>query len=827
MAKKKKNTDFSFLNQALNKRLSTDIQNSMENSYKKTYYADNKDAKQIDSIRRVIDRDLNGLMDRNKLRNDGHSISTLYARTLALNDDDSLVEFKKALQDESMLADLMDMYSQNAIQRDIDREIDVVLKYVNKLDTALSIKADSVLKSESFSSDPITITPITNESSKNMDSTSGSESNTRRYSAKSDIDAFKKKYHLPELADEIYRKTAKYGEQFVYIVSYNKALKRLLRKNNNAQLLAEDTMVTLEQFDDLLSSVNESFTIAYGEPNVERTGLTENAYFSDENNIDNLLKDDSWEDIEVEINTTGVIPGIVFEAQNARRILKETSNYIYDEDNDQVEVLTEADQKLGVAGNPMLSNNNYLHNMQSEFKKFSKEGGTLKSPQKLAMDGFTDTKKAKKDEEINIPGCIVRLLDHTMVKTLRIEDAVLGYYFIECNRDTDTNQTTFSSTLGGLRPKRSTRDREIMDKPHLNDQVLVKIARQIAQKIDAKFINSNQDLSKEIYTILKYNADNGDNKVGKIRVAFLPPEDVVHCYFDINKKTWRGKSDLSKALFPAKLLSCLYISNTIGILTRGYDRRIYNVKQTVDTNIQAVLLSVINQIKQSNFNLRQIENMNNILNITGRYNDIIFPLGADGSQPITVDIMPAQNIEIKSELMNMLEEMAVNSTGVTMEMLNSRLQEQSATHITMTNTRFLITIRDRQVKYQSILSKIFTKIYQIEYGIEDELEVTLSPPVMLNFQNSSQIISIANELIQNIVLMCMGSDNQNEALKSQLTSGLMKFYLKSMLPMEEIEKIYEEAQIDTINNQERIANRMQQANPAGGGGGAGMPGGSY
>lgn len=821
---KKKNSDFSFLNQALNKKLATDIQNSMEDSYKKTYYSDNKDAKQIDAIRRTMDKDLNGLMDRNKLRNDGHSISTLYARTLAMNDDDSLMEFKKALQDESMLTDLMDMYSQNAIQRDIDREIDVVLKYVNKLDTALSIKADSVLKSESFSSDPITITPITNESSKNMDANvSGTENHDHQYAAKSDIDAFKKKYNLPELADEIYKKTAKYGEQFVYIISYNKALKRLLRKNANSQLLAENAVITLEQFDSALSSINESFMIAYGDPK-EMTGLTENAYFSDENNIDNLLSSDDWNDLEVEINTTGVIPGIIYEAQNARRILRETSSIAYDEDDDAIEALNE-EQKLGVAGNPMLSNNSYLKNMNQEFKNFSK-GGTLKSPQRLAMDGFTEKKKAKQGEEINIPGCVVRLLDHTMVKTLRIDETVLGYYFIECNRDTDTNQTTFSSTLGGLRPKRSTRDRENMDKPHLNDQVLMKIARQISQKIDAKFINSNQDLSKEIYTILKYNADHGDNKVGKIRVAFLPPEDVVHCYFDINKKTWRGKSDLSKALFPAKLLSCLYISNTIGILTRGYDRRIYNVKQTVDTNIQAVLLNVINQIKQSNFNLRQIENMNNILNITGRYNDIIFPLGADGSQPITVDIMPAQNIEIKTELMNMLEEMAVNSTGVTMEMLNSRLQEQSATHITMTNTRFLITIRDRQVKYQSILSKIFTKIYQIEYGIEDELEVTLSPPVMLNFQNSSQIVSVANELIQNIVLMCMGSDNQNEALKSQLTSGLMKFYLKSMLPMEEIDKIFEEAQIDVINNQERITNRSQQA----GGMGGGMPpggGGSY
>ena len=98
----------------------------------------------------------------------------------------------------------------------------------------------------------------------------------------------------------------------------------------------------------------------------------------------------------------------------------------------------------------------------------------------------------------------------------------------------------------------------------------------------------------------------------------------------INDKSHRGVSDLAKSIFPAKLFTCLYISNTIALLTRGYDKRLYHVKQTVDTNITSVLLNVINQIKRSNFNLRQIENMNNILNVTGRFNDLVIPQNANG-----------------------------------------------------------------------------------------------------------------------------------------------------------------------------------------------------
>lgn len=809
---KKKNVDLSFLNPTLNKNLATSVQKTYDQAYKQTYFSNDKDAKYIEALRRTVDKDLNALMDRTKMRNNGHSISDLYARTLAFNDDDTIMEFKHALQDESMLTDLMDMYSQNAVQRDIDREIDVVCKYVPKLEEALDIKADHVLCADHFNNDSMSITPITNESSKNADDETldtGSQ-----HAAKSDLEAFKKKYKLRELTDEIYKKTAKYGEQFVYIVAYNKALKRLMRKNVNSQLLAEDTVLTEETFNKELSSINETFTVSYG---VSDGTLNESVSFSDK---DLMVYHENWEDIEVEINNTGVIPGIIYEAQNSRRIIRETAAYF--DDNDITSLNEE--RKLGASADTLLSNNSYLKNMRAEFKKFSK-GGVLKSPTKLDMDGFTDRNKAnQKEEVINIPGCVVRLLDHTMVKVLRIDETVLGYYYIECNRDMDTNQTTFSSTLGGLKPRRSTRDRENMDRANMDDQVLLKVARQISKRIDAKFVNSNQDLAKEIYTILKYNADHGDGKVSKIRVSFLPPNDVVHVYFDINKKTWRGRSDLQKSLFPAKLLSCLYISNTIALLTRGYDKRIYQVKQTIDTNIQAVLLSVINQIKQSNFNLRQIENMNNILNVTGRFNDLVIPQNVNGESPVNFEVLPGQNIEIKSEFMSMLEEMAVNLTGVSLEMVNTRLQEQTATHITMTNSRFLIKIHDRQVKYQDYLSEIFTKIYQNEYGMEDELEVTLPPPAMLNFTNTSQMVGVANELIQNIVLMKLGGNTTDEVLKAELTSGLMEYYFKTFLPMEEINKIYDEAMINIANNAERLAMRQQTAQQLmSGGAGGQMP----
>lgn len=814
----KKGIDLSFLNSALNKSTAQRIQDDLDGAYKSTYYSDNRDAKQIDSIRRSMDRDLNGLMDRSRLRNSGNSISDLYSRTLASKDDDLVREFKQALSDESMLSDLMDMYSQNAVQRDLDREIDVVCKYVPKLEEALDIKADHILCADHFNQDNMEITRLTNAGGKEVDQTDGSGLGSAD-TAKADIESFKKKYNLRELTDKCYRRTAKYGEQFVYIVSYNKALKRLVRRTGNQGLMVESTVLNEETIPKELRC--EAFSVYYGNPDANQ-GLVESTYFQDPEEVDTSLTPtaaiEGYENLQIEVNTTGVIPSAFAEAQTKRRVLMESA-ILFDDTDPEEQPIQEAVDGVASSG-AMLSNNSYLRNMNQEFRKFAK-GGTMKSPSRLAVDGFVDAKGSKKrvEEELNIPGCIVKLLDHTMVKILKIDETVLGYYFIECNRDLDTNQTTFSSTLGGLRPRRSTRDRENMDRPSMDDQVLSKIARSIAQKIDTKFINANQDLAEEIYAILKYNADHGDGKVSRIRVSFIPPDDIVHVYFDINEKTHRGISDLSKSLFPAKLLSCLYISNTLALLTRGYDKRIYQVRQTVDTNIQSVLLSVINQIKQSNFNLRQIENMNNILNITGRFNDLVIPQNQNGESPVNFEVMPGQNIEIKSEFMQMLEEMAVNLTGVSLEMVNSRYQEQTATHITMTNSRFLIKVYDRQLKYQDLLSEVFTRIYQCEYGVDDELEVHLPAPVMLNFTNTSQILTVANELIQNVVLMKMGAQQTDEMLKNEFISGLMQHFFKSFLPVETINRIYDDAKVEVAVKKEKLLAAQQQ--------GAGMGTSSY
>ena len=776
-----------------NKKIAGSIQANIDDLYKNTYFTNNDNSKYIDSIKRKMDDDLEGLIDKAKAQNGGTNMADLYARTLARNDTDSLNEIRSALEDETVLADIMDIYSQNALVRDLDREIDTVCKYMPKLDEALDIKKDNVLSADHFNDDAVRI------SIENIAGAGITNNNNKSEADGSDLELFARKYDLEAFRNELYSKTAKYGEQFVYIVPYKRALEKLIARTDGASLLSEEGILTEESINEGLQSINETLSFRYtdtDESKLKSFGAQELYDLSESTLSDSSLEglksnNIEYSGLDIEINKTGVIPGIIAQECNMRRIFSETVSLF-------------GEESLGSARNAYLSNSLYFKNINKKLKKAA-QGGTLEGPTSLADDGLKDLDeptKANDAEQLEIPGAVFEILEHDRVKPIYINNTCLGYYYIEMNDPNGGNaeeQMTFTSTLGGMRPRRTARENEANGGTSTQDnEVLMKIARKIAQRIDKKFINSNQDIAKEIYTVLKYNADN-NGKTTKLRISFIPPSDIIHSYFELNKKTHRGVSDIVKSLFPAKLYTCLYISNTIALLTRGYDKRLYHVKQTIDTNITSVLLNVINQIKRSNFNLRQIENMNNIMNVTGRFNDLVIPQNANGESPVSFEIMPGQNVEVKTEFMNMLEEMAVNQTGVSLEMVNSRYQESTATHLTMSNARFLIKVYARQKLYEPILSAIYTKLYQYEYNTNSIVKVELPPPIMLNFTNTSQILSMSQELIQNIVQMKFGS-SQNEQEKLAFTSLLMEYYYDSFLPMDKINAMADKAKAKTAAN---------------------------
>ena len=415
------------------------------------------------------------------------------------------------------------------------------------------------------------------------------------------------------------------------------------------------------------------------------------------------------------------------------------------------------------------------------------------------QDGLVDRNKTKKntkdDKYINVPGTIVKVLERKHVIPIYIEDYCFGYYYIEVDGpynpvgDYDKMQDP-TMALKGSNSILSTNS--MMDQSQKQNNIIRYISNQISNFIDAKFINANQDLRNEIYTVLKYNYDNNSSHMNKIRVTFIPPDDMEHVYFNMNKDTHRGISDLNKAMFPATLYSAMYITHAIWNMTRAQDKRVYYVNQTVDTNISKTLLNTINQIKKGNFGIRQIENINHILNITGMFNDYIIPRGPSGATPIDFEVMQGQQVEWQTEFMTSLEEMAVNSTDVPMEMIQMRNSVDYSSQLTMSSSKFLRKVYNRQSKFQGNLTRIFNKIYNNEFDDNITLNVVLPPPMFLNITNTNQMMTNVNEYSQSVAQLLLDPDEE-EPVKNEVIREINKFNLGSYLNIPELEDIAHKA----------------------------------
>lgn len=409
-----------------------------------------------------------------------------------------------------------------------------------------------------------------------------------------------------------------------------------------------------------------------------------------------------------------------------------------------------------------------------------------------SIDGFIDKNKVVDNPKLaKIPGCIVKELERTNVLPIYIEETCLGYYYLECNFDRTMEQNTLNDPMIALK-----RNTSSMEKTN-TENMLKFISNKLSNMIDSNFINANQDLSQEIYIILQANDIMNSNITNaNLRISYIAPDDLIHIHFNMDNKTHRGKSDLDKAMLPAKMYSCLYSTNAVGMITRGFDKRVYYVKQQVDTNISQLLLNTISQIRKGNFGAREFGNFRNMMNITGRYNDLVIPLSATGDSPVQFEMMPGQNIDPKTEFLDILEQMAINSTDVPYEYVQSRKNVDYAVRLTMSSGKFLRKTFKRQGQYEYFLDKIINKIWLAEGNDPKDLTVMLPPPSFLNLLQTNEIFGNVNALVEQIVSMECDSEENADELRAVYTKKLKYHYLSSYLDIKAIKSLKQEAEME-------------------------------
>jgi len=744
MAKNKENS----INKNLVVSLMKNIQGNIQNIYRNTHITSTTNMNDMNSIKASIDKSMDNISMRNVDAVGSTSISSLYARIQDKNGgsiaDTKFTNEVQSIFEDKMLTDTLAMaFADNKDLKEYDEEIDTICKYMSSLDDALEAKKDNVLSADHFSKDFLNA-----RNASNMD-------NINLFSSR--IKEMKKKYNLLEFLEDTYDNTSRYGEDFIYMVDYNKALKKLLATKNSSILRSN------------LYSTNESAKIN-DQGIITETFSFKNMY--DENNTSESGKTDiPTGEFKCTMNVTGILTESVEQHQNLKNIIEKTNNI-----------------------------HKKFDNIFTDKQEYDLEGPNNST----SLDGTIDMNRNNKDKvDINVPGCIIKRIPRENIIVVYIDQVCLGYYYLEFDMKNMIKNVSSSDPLVGFK----TALNRVEANNDTKEQSLKFIASKLSSFIDRQFINNNQDLREEIYMILKYN-DISINSMNEVKITFIPPEDMVHVYFEKDPKTNRGISDLHKSLVPAKFFVSLYVTTWLGIITRGYDKRVYYVKQNVDTNIAKVLLNTVNQIKKSNFGAREISSIKTLLNIGGRYQDMIVPMNATGESPMNFEIMQGQNIEIKTELLDMLEQMAINSTDVPYDYVQSRKNVDYAVRLTMSSGKFLRKVFKRQSKTQVFFSRIFTKLYNTEYDENDIIEIELPPPSFLNLINTQQVIASTKEQVMEIVEMEASQEEQD--VQDMFKNKLMKHYLGGHLDLKAIDDIKKQAKME-ITKERDLKKAEQEA----------------
>lgn len=701
------------------------IRSGIDSLYKNTYFSQISNKKDLSAIKSDIDTSLDNIINNNIDSVGVPNISQLYTRmNTGTNKGESIGNnLEDMFGDKTLTDSLMFNFNENRYIRDFDEEIDIICKYMPTLEDALEAKKDNVLSADQFSKDFINVI--------NTSNVNGNTSFNER------VSSLKDRYNLIELFEEMYDRTTKYGEDFVYVVPYSKALSQLLASKANTS----NSFVANESAHEVVDGV-----------------ILESVSMEDYSEQLKEYNNENGNTFNVELNVTGVLESAIKEYKKAQSIITE-------------------------------NNTKFMTTIKNDIS-FE---GIEKSKDKNLNDGLIDINSISKKSKVDTPGCVIKRLKRENVIPIYIEDLCLGYYYIEHDYDSIMDNSMNDPMIALKSGKMNTK----VD--NSRDNMIKYLSGKLSTMIDAKFINANQDLSKEIYMILKHNDVFNNKQANQFRVTFIPPEDMVHMYFRKDRKTNRGISDLDRALLPAKLYTSLYMTGYLGVMTRSHDKRVYYVKQNIDTNISKVLLNTINQIKRGNMGTRELTSVKNLLNITGRYNDYIIPIGASGDSPINFEVMQGQDIDIHQELLDILEQMAINSTDVPYEYIQSRQTVDYAVRLTMSNGKFLRKVFKRQARCENYFGRIITKLYNSEYAENDTLEVELPPPAFLNLLNTNTMMQNINESVQSILEMEM-SDEQDEMVRNIFIKKLKRHYLGGYLDLKNIETIkeqsYMEAKID-------------------------------
>ncbi len=406
-----------------------------------------------------------------------------------------------------------------------------------------------------------------------------------------------------------------------------------------------------------------------------------------------------------------------------------------------------------------------------------------------------DYKKSEKkiDKEFeNFSDCYIKLVDPMHMFPLKILNKPIGYFYIQEDEIKPVNGIMTSTTYYN-KYNNSGRQRSIIDN----------LVHRIVMSFDKKFLRQNSELKDVIAEALTYY----DLNTKRLKFQFIPAEYV--CEFKVNEnENEEGVSMIEPSLFYAKLYLMLLLFKITSIILYSNDQKVNYVRTSgIDKNISNKIQEIARDKQNHQVNIMDLMSYTTLLKKVGNGTEMYIPTGRNGERGFETEILQGQDVQLNTELMELLRNCYILGTGVPQAIMNYMNEADFAKSLELANTRFQGRVMSYQINFNESITEFYRLVAKHSGAIDvnkiKSFTVTLTAPKFANNLLKQEALTAFDAIRTFILNLLLGETwNQNPELENvvrEITKRLVRKYLPS-IDIDEVLKWYEEIKLENINS---------------------------
>ena len=204
-------------------------------------------------------------------------------------------------------------------------------------------------------------------------------------------------------------------------------------------------------------------------------------------------------------------------------------------------------------------------------------------------------------------------------------------------------------------------------------------------------------------------------------------------------------------------------------------------------------------------------NYTTLINKVGNGNEMYLPTGRNNERPIETEILQGQDVQLNNDLMEMLKNAYVLSTGVPQAIINYLSEAEFAKVVEQNHAKFTARVVNYQLDYNPAITNLYKKIMKWSTNIPDEVvdqfEFVLQPPKTSVTNAKTETIQAFSQLCD-FAISLLFEDEQISSDQNRVEK--IRYFKKSfarkqlpMLNMDDMEELLKDSLLEYEEDKHR------------------------